>query len=569
MGVFADIFNLVWRDGSGTPHSPLKNEIRSIGETLDVALQAQTDALNDLGAATLVALEARDDLIASVNAKLETSVVLTTAALLVGADAPLGPEYTADPDGRVTEYTDTAGMQQVSGGAGFGRALSSATEKTPYASNYAGDGAGNFVASSVYLRTDSVLLCIPFFGQSLSEGFNGNATGDDAFTTTAPYPDNAFMPSVGAYLRGSGARFSSLVALKESDPFPFIHETQATSFAQHLLADLQTLAGRMPRLLTFNASVGGNTWQQLMPGSLAWTLLMNAVADSVAIAVAQKRRLVVPAIICNIGESNLNVSKTQSAAFTAMLRNASRQLNRDIKAITGQTEDVVMMVWGIIYSDNGQYGENHIFDAFSRLDDPLIRVIGPHYAMPMSDEIHHDSMGYYRMGKVAARAVRDEIFGPGFSPLRLVSSGWLSSTKFRLTFNVPVAPLVLDISGADVSVPLAGTTNGWAGSRYGFEADDGSGNAIDLSAATFAVVTPSGGYPAVSIDVTLGSAPTAKDVWISYAWHADGDNPGESGPLVGPRGCLRDSASIVSIEDGHVDRNWCLPFRARIGERLI
>ncbi len=127
-----------------------------------------------------------------------------------------------------------------------------------------------------------------------------------------------------------------------------------------------------------------------------------------------------------------------------------RQWSQDLRAITGQTRDLPLFTYQTI----GPAGTAQIMAADA---DPLIHVVGPHYAVPNAinsrradgkagDPVHLAADGERMFGEQIGKVMRRVLFdGLPWQPLR-PKKAWLDEGRSEVfvRFEVPCPPLVLD-----------------------------------------------------------------------------------------------------------------------------
>jgi hypothetical protein len=407
----------------------------------------------------------------------------------------------------------------------------------PVWSSIAQTYSGAVPTANLYrIRDDwvSVLFIIPTLGQSLAGGANDNAT-DTIYNGTPTYPAQAFMPSVGN--KPDGMDFDTLQPLREiaGTGYDTNWESPLSTMVNTLISDLNTLCGAQPKFATFMASRGARTWAQIGPGNEAFDIFVKGIKGCAKAARKMGLRPVVPAVMYLQGEQDRSsgLSRTESARHRL---NMAREVNRVVKEITHQTEDVIVFVSQPNNSTDADGAEpGHMLAPVDVDGVDCIRMLPPHYPYNMPVNVHPDSASYLTMGGHLARAIREEVFGPGYYPLKIVQARWFSSTQIDLIYSANSA-LVIDTTGAVVSPPSWGL--------YGFQVFDTSGQLTISSASVVTdttMETASGRHQRI-VRLTLSAAPSGRSVRVHYATRNDGTGA-NSGRLTGPRGCVRDSAA--------------------------
>jgi hypothetical protein len=101
--------------------------------------------------------------------------------------------------------------------------------------------------------------------------------------------------------------------------------------------------------------------------------------------------------------------------------------------------------------------------------------MSPDYDQPRNTTIHNSSLGYRRMGERIGIALANCLTGLPMRPLTPLRAWWVSDTKSRIQFDVPVAPLTVNAEGVITTTGLGG--------GIGIDFSDGSG-AADMATVT-------------------------------------------------------------------------------------
>jgi len=358
-------------------------------------------------------------------------------------------------------------------------------------------------------------------GQSLSIGVEG----DPALTTTQPFANKMFDQGILAFSP------SSLVDLIEGE---VPAEETGWAAAANLITQLaDDELGVTHNLLVAAHGGGGAPYASLKRGSENYEIGMAQVTAAVAAPGTVAGR----AVFVVHGETDgANGSPTYAADQTEW----QRDYDADVRAITGQSEPVVMFVTQTS-SWTKMAAEATSLVAMDQLASAVasggrIVMVGPKYHLEYADGIHLTNHGYRRMGEYYAKAYRRVILqGRAWEPVR-PTSAIRTGAVIDVKFWVPVRPLVLD----DVLVTDPGD--------YGFEYTD-SGTPPAISSVE--VIGPS------TVRVTLASTPSGVNQRLRYAY--TGTPTANAGPTTGPRGCLRDSDRTPS-RHGYDLHNWCVHF---------
>jgi len=243
------------------------------------------------------------------------------------------------------------------------------------------------------------------------------------------------------------------------------------------------------------------------------------------------------------GESDDWGSRTSPFYYDQLLDHW-RNVNTDVKAITGQTRDVIFIMsqtsaWPRSGFPVTPYTAIEMYKLFKDFPDRFI-LAGAKYWLTYSDAIAHlDTNGYNALNGLYAQALVETcMIGKPFKPvypLKIVRAG----AELQVTFNVPVKPLVID------------TTEVSAITNYGFEYVNTSNAAVAISNVR---VKPDG----VTVLMDLATATAGK---LRYAYTGvSGAAPGGS---TGVRGNIRDSANYTNAYNLTI-RNWCVHFEESV-----
>ena len=249
-----------------------------------------------------------------------------------------------------------------------------------------------------------------------------------------------------------------------------------------------------------------------------------------------------------------------NASYGANLIAWQANLNQDINTQMGTNKVIPMYISQI--QSYGLYGHTApVIDpqmlTVVEQNPTLFRMVGPKYFLPYVDSpytddgngLHLTNVGERIMGEYYGKAAMWDLLAPDTAPwtgLRPLS--WtLVGRTILIDFYVPVAPLVLDTSL--VSQPTI------PGTMYGFEFTDGTNTSPAIAGVSIAGPT--------SVKLTLAANPTTSGtMYVSYAYTAVAGQG--AGPLMGPRGNLRDSDTTPAIYDGRALYNWCVTFRKQV-----
>lgn len=404
--------------------------------------------------------------------------------------------------------------------------------------------AGRLVAHDVLIRGDhglSLMTTNPLrlgatginglisYGQSLSAGRLSNPP----ISLSQPYAN--LMPA-GGVKSATGSDLIGFAALiedtkNEGNSGTGVNgETPCSGAANYAVAYTAQTAGVAPSDFTVWSSAPGQSGQpiaNLSKGTSAYARLMAQVSAGVSSAASLGRSFAVHAVSWTQGEADV-LADTAAATYKAAVRQLVADLNTDIKAATGQTTSVHLLIYQTAWHSTLSGAEGVGAIALAQLElaatEPLIHLTTPIYHVAtVSDHLHLTASGssYYGhyIGRAYAQLVVEGREPDSIQPVSATAVG----TTLRIRFDVPAPPLVFD------------TTNLSAITDYGFAVHDGTGT-LTLSSPLIV----NGDTVQWTLNRTLGTSPTV-DYALSYAGtlHENGG-----------AGNLRDSTPDTGIVDG-------------------
>lgn len=457
-----------------------------------------------------------------------------------------------DPDNRVKEawtadggyYVQTPnGLKNVSGNAKV------AAKNITYAT--ASGSVTGMLSTRLSVNPDPrICYIIVTGGQSLAEGWN--TLPNDVLIATDPlYPDSCFMFRSP---RGAGKEnpnresvpITELESLRETINGNW-KESAASSLAAHIVHEVEKHTGHRIRTLSYIAATGAKPYMDLTRGTAAWDALVQGFIDARDICEREGWIPVVLGLDWMAGESDMDkVAYMTKEREKRQLMQLDRDFNAEAKRIfPDHAGDAIISVCQSAFTPNGTWSQ-HVRQAQYESDGiGNIRLAGPVYPFPSGDKIHINSLGQNRRGQMVARVFVWERFGTGWRTIKCTGHIWLSETKIRLPFDTP-RELVLDVSGEIISPD-------GLGAGLGFVCDDRTSSPPTVIDAVVSSTS--------SIDLTLSKPFANRCGRIGYAIKRNDGNTEQDGPLVGARGCLRDSTAHESLyEPGVSHPNWCPGF---------
>lgn len=221
--------------------------------------------------------------------------------------------------------------------------------------------------------------------------------------------------------------------------------------------------------------------------------------------------------------------------------------NTDLRAITGQTDGIPMLVSQQNSTDDRsastlaqwRIGVEHPGDFV---------CVGPKYQYPSDDGTHLTGDGYRQLGEKFGQVFFERVaMGRAWQPLQPLAVA-RAGRVISVRFHVPVSPLVWD---SVLQPPHQKAATEWALGK-GFEVRAGARNVV-ISSAEIVVATD-------TVEITVSEDLPATDVTISYALY--GEAIPRTTPSVGTRrwGLLRDSDPFVGSSTQLAQANYAVAF---------
>lgn len=365
-----------------------------------------------------------------------------------------------------------------------------------------------------------------FDGQSLGIG----ATATTILSTYQPY----FNVTFGTGPRMDSAPVSVIPLVEQfnspaSDGGTDRGETPCSGAANYASRAMMLENGINPKdhvIFCSAAGHGGYRIDQLEKGTPWYEFLLHHVAEAKRLSYGKTYK--VQAIAWVQGENDaITSTQTSYEIYKQKLEKLQKDASADIKAITGQTDEVKFITYQMSYAARTWEKQALVQLHLCQQSDEFLMAT-PMYHMPYAeDDIHLTNVGYKWMGAYFGRAYKQLIVDnkkPDFiNPI----VARLNGTELRIKFDVPKLPLVLD------TTTLAATTN------HGFKVTD---NGLNVA---FSTPTIDGD----TVVIQLASVPSGI-VKVRYALDYLGTGLSITG---GASGNLRDSTTD-SIEIAGVER---------------
>jgi hypothetical protein len=284
---------------------------------------------------------------------------------------------------------------------------------------------------------------------------------------------------------------------------------------------VHTVAGWTGRAINFIDKTGG---RRGYPGTISEAQTIKTLAN------AAGKTFGYGAIIFTHGEADWN-----NPNYGAAVRQLYLDYNTDLKAVTGQTEDIPMLLTQqSTYPLDGDPAGERALSAQAQwrlgIDNPgQIIVVGPKYQYSYApDGVHLDAGSYQRLGQKYAQvyyqvAVDKRPWQP-LQPISVVRNGAVISVRF----NVPNPPLLWEET---IPPPhQGGKHTAWRNGR-GFEVQDSLG---EIPIQWVRIVGD-------TVEIRLAYTPVGSGLVVRHAMTQDGGFPGR-------RGQLRDSDPFAGYD---------------------
>lgn len=292
-----------------------------------------------------------------------------------------------------------------------------------------------------------VVICVPVYGQSLAMGeeaelvtdidgltdkWQGRLVGEGLGDAFGYYEDHGWKRQVKRLLRYGKRRY----------------ENSAYSMGETLAG----IFGRDTMVCVFADGRGGTPISELVKGSEPYDALIHDIRTSYNEARKKGMDFVVPALCWMQGESDMY--DYTGVDYLALLGQFARDVNRDVKQITGQRRDVKIVTYQSccmtkcrdFHPDDYDCHEISVAQSQMQLirDDSLFVAGTPVYFLDFVDErLHIDGKSQTAVGRYNAMAVADIVrhgrCNGGLYPVSVVSIGNIVTVGFNhrdgLTFD--------------------------------------------------------------------------------------------------------------------------------------
>lgn len=289
-----------------------------------------------------------------------------------------------------------------------------------------------------YKILDSDVIVCPIYGQSL-------AVGGEAY------------PHITKMIKYKGLQITESmddIPLTNSDnielPFYGLQEGLISSYCNDKNIDYSQIK---TKVCSFCTGLGSTSIVKFQKGEERYNILINKIQQAYNNAIAKGYKTIkVPAVVYVQGEADL--PQTHTKQYKELLIQLQNDLNNEIKAITGQTENIPIVLYQTNQIDLGTAVNPNEFEPVKavvpRSQMQLIRdnntfvASTPIYWMDFYEEYIHIT-GYWQKvaGYFYGNAIYNYLEGrstKGVMPIKIESS----ENDVVLTYNVPSLPLVVD-----------------------------------------------------------------------------------------------------------------------------
>jgi len=273
--------------------------------------------------------------------------------------------------------------------------------------------------------------------------------------------------------------------------------------------------------------VAGVGIAQLSKGTNSYAAAINETQIFKRLATAAGKTYGVSAIILTHGEAD-----AANAAYGGAVWQLYQDYNADLRKVTGQTGDVVMIASQQSSASLVGAGGSAVQIWQLGVDHPgRIVCAGPKYQYGPYG-LHMSGPSYLRLGEKYGE-IFDLIVNQGqawkpVSPNKVTRAG----AVLTIDFDVPTAPLTWD---SRLTAPHQQAHTPWSKGR-GFEVSDSSGKELEIESVQI---------QNTSVVLTLAQTPAAGVLTLAYAITQDTTDGNQGGTDAGAHGQLRDSDEMI------------------------
>lgn len=385
------------------------------------------------------------------------------------------------------------------------------------------------------------VICIPVYGQSLALGVEADRITD--FDSLANYADGRIVTENMDHHFG----YFDLNAFKEFAKKLLRHQNRSFELSVYSMAEwLADHTGKDTIICIFPGGQDGTIIANLGKGTPPYQKFIKDIETAYKSAHNKGWDFEMPALCWMQGETDIN--SYPGTNYRELLLQFSKDINDDVKSITGQKKDVEIICYQANALTRAPYfnalsyncSETEVPQAQMELvrDHPSFHASGPTYPYDCVNEIIHiDGVSQKKHGMLAALSAMDILKHQKNTRVLLPTKVECHDMEVIINFSIPCPPLTLDT----IEVTNAG--------NYGFNIITSDNRDIVRS------VSVQDNHILILCDES------PKGCRVRYA--VNGDKM-KSGRLHGPRGNLRDSQGdslILSIQGkDYPIHNWCYQF---------
>ena len=307
------------------------------------------------------------------------------------------------------------------------------------------------------------------YGQSLSVGLN-----EAVITSSAMYPNLICFDGVvrtspydlsltgDVYPTNRRISFKPLVERLNDGTAPgILRETPTSGSVEMLATEINKFAyTKFPdlqmKILGSAPGQGTTTVAQLSKGSTYYTQLLNDVQQGMNLSIASGNLYKVLAVTWTQGESDYTAGTSITSYKNSMIQ-LKNDINNDVKNITNQIEDVIIVMYQTATSNGG--GKTYPNIAIAQLDlclnTPGFYMATAMYQMQYNDMFHIKSTSAKLLGNYYGYVINKVISeGENWKPTHPISV-LIQGFIIKMKFFVQTAPLQFDYANT-VMLPNKG-----------------------------------------------------------------------------------------------------------------
>ncbi|EPB4425824.1 sialate O-acetylesterase, partial [Acinetobacter baumannii] len=281
-----------------------------------------------------------------------------------------------------------------------------------------------------------------FYGQSLSVG----ATATTILSTSQPYLNKTF--NTGPRMDSAATSVIPLVEQfnnPSSDDYNNRGETPCSGAANYASRAMLLENGIKPEDHVIFASTAGHgayRIDQLEKGTAWYSFFLSHVIKAKELNGSDYK----VQVVCWVQGENDAIANIQTSyeIYRQKLEKLQADVSADIKAITGQTDDVKFITYQLSYAAR-TWNAQALVQLHLAQESDAFAMATPMYHMPYaSDNVHLTNVGYKRMGAYFGRAYKQLVVDnrkPDFINPKVAQ---LIGDEIHINFDVPKVPLVLD-----------------------------------------------------------------------------------------------------------------------------